>query len=271
MVGQKIESYIDGKPVVPERYETGWSRRSIAACTTRTSNKASQGEARTRRNRHHRGRDPAGLLRGLRQGRRQAGDHQRRALQGREVELGRPPGSGKSALLANSRSMRPRSRLARPPLQGKVAVVYFALERKELVKRRMRAHAMPRGAVFEMKDGRCRPARRRRHRSNLPIAVAGKAIDLLNSSCVEIIVETVRAAEAHYGCPVGLIVIDTFNKGIAMGGGDENAAKDQNITAANLQQVQDQLTDIHIALIGHTGKDESRGARGRTPISATSI
>ena len=46
-----------------------------------------------------------------------------------------------------------------------------------------------------------------------------------------------------------------------MGGGDENAAKDQNITAANLQQVQDR-TDVHIALIGHTGKDESRGARG---------
>ena len=91
--------------------------------------------------------------------------------------------------------------------------------------------------------------------------MAGKAIDLLSPACVEIIVETIRAAEAHYGCPVGLIIIDTFNKGVAMGGGDENAAKDQNITAANLQQVQDQ-TDVHIALIGHTGKDESRGARG---------
>jgi hypothetical protein len=84
----------------------------------------------------------------------------------------------------------------------------------------------------------------------------------LNPSCIEIIVETVREAEAHYGCPVGLIVIDTFNKGIAMGGGDENAAKDQNLVAANLQQIQDELTDIHVALIGHTGKDESRGARG---------
>ena len=76
------------------------------------------------------------------------------------------------------------------------------------------------------------------------------------------IVETVRTAETHFGCPVGLIIIDTFNKGIAVGGGDENTAKDQNIAAANLQQVQDVLTDIHVALIGHTGKDESRGARG---------
>ena len=92
--------------------------------------------------------------------------------------------------------------------------------------------------------------------------MAGKAIDLLNQACIEIIVETIRAAEAHYACPVGLIIIDTFNKGIAMGGGDENEAKDQNIAAANLQAVQDELPDIHVALIGHTGKDESRGARG---------
>ena len=107
-----------------------------------------------------------------------------------------------------------------------------------------------------------RPRETRATRTNLPIAVAGKAIDLLNPASVDIIVETIRAAEAHYGRPVGLIMIDTFNKGIAMGGGDENAAKDQNIAAANLQRIQDELTDIHVALIGHTGKDESRGARG---------
>ena len=83
----------------------------------------------------------------------------------------------------------------------------------------------------------------------------------MNSGCVPTIIDTVRTAEAHFGCPVGLIIIDTFNKGIAVGGGDESSAKDQNITAANLQRVQDQI-DVHIALIGHTGKDESRGARG---------
>ena len=115
--------------------------------------------------------------------------------------------------------------------------------------------------LFEIKDGKLAVREAQATRANLPIAVAGKAIDLLSPACVDIIVETIRAAEAHYGCAVGLIIIDTFNKGVAMGGGDENAAKDQNITAANLQQVQDR-TDVHIALIGHTGKDESRGARG---------
>ena len=170
-----------------------------------------------------------------------------------------PPGSGKSALLASiAIHAADGSDWRGHRSKEKVAVVYFALERKELVKRRLRAHAKPQ-VQFEMKDGALAASETQAARENLPIALAGKAIDLLNPSCI---VETVRAAEAHYGCPVGLIVIDTFNKGIAMGGGDENAAKDQNLVAANLQQIQDELTDIHVALIGHTGKDESRGARG---------
>ena len=157
-----------------------------------------------------------------------------------------PPGSGKSALLANIaihaadghdwRGCRSKAR---------VGAVYFALERSQLAKRRLMVHAL-------QSEGP----------PNLPIAVANGIINLLNSSCVATIIDTVRTAEAHFGCPVGLIIIDTFNKGIAVGGGDENTAKDQNITAANLQQVQDVLTDVHVALIGHTGKDEKRGARG---------
>ena len=156
-----------------------------------------------------------------------------------------PPGCGKSALLANIaihaadghdwRGYRSKDR---------VGVVYFALERSQLVKRRLMVHAL-------QSEGP----------PNLPIAVAGGVIDLLNSGCVPTIIDTVGTAEAHFGCPVGLIIIDTFNKGIAVGGGDESSAKDQNITAANLQRVQDQI-DVHVALIGHTGKDESRGARG---------
>jgi hypothetical protein len=175
-----------------------------------------------------------------------------------------PPGSGKSALLAsvaihvtdessdNWRGYR---------IKAKVGVVYFALERKDLVKRRMRAHTRPQ-VQFEMKDGMLSTRTTRPARTKLPIAVAGRAIDLLDQSCIDIIVDTVRAAEAHFGCAVGLVIIDTINKGIAMGGGDEDKAKDHNIAAANLQAMQDELPDIHVALIGHTGKDESRGARG---------
>ena len=162
-----------------------------------------------------------------------------------------PPGSGKSALLADLaihaaegsdwRGYRSKDR---------VGVVYFALERSHLVKRRLKAQAT----------------------DPLPIAVAGGLIDLKDNRCVATIVDTVRVAEARFARSVGLVIIDTFSKGIAAGGGDEDKAKDQNAAAANLQQVQDQLTDIHIALIGHTGKDETREqgsarlvARGQWP------
>jgi hypothetical protein len=155
-----------------------------------------------------------------------------------------PPGKGKSALLtdivihvasgADWRGYRSKERCG---------VVYFALERADLVKRRLIAHA------------------RRDSLADLPIAVAGQVIDLMSPACVAAIVSAIRAAEAKFGLGVGMIVIDTFAKGIAASGGDEDKAKDQNITLANLRRVQEQ-TGAHVAIIGHTGKDESRGARG---------
>jgi energy-coupling factor transporter ATP-binding protein EcfA2 len=152
-----------------------------------------------------------------------------------------PPASGKSALLASVAMCAADGDGWRGyRSKGRVGVVYFALERGQLAKRRLIAHAGP---------------------PNLPIAVADRIIDLISPACVEIIIDTIRTAEAHFNCPVGMIIIDTFNKGIAAGGGDEDKAKYQNITAANLRRVHEQ-TAIHIALIGHTGKDESRGARG---------
>jgi hypothetical protein len=263
---RKIDIYIDGKPVVPQRYNDRLQReiyRCLHNAEREKTGKANQAKpsAKTEATPQAGGialeffedfektSPKRAIIKGV-------------IYKGERSSWVGPPGSGKSALLAD---------LAIHAAEGsdwrgyrckeKVAVVYFALERKELVKRRLRAHAMPL-IRFDMKDEALSARETRAARTGLGIAVAGKAIDLLNPTCIEIIVETVRAAQAHYGCPVGLIIIDTFNKGIAMGGGDENTAKDQNLVAANLQQIQDMLTDIHVALIGHTGKDESRGARG---------
>jgi hypothetical protein len=61
--------------------------------------------------------------------------------------------------------------------------------------------------------------------------------------------------------PVGSIAFDTLPKGIAAGGGDENSAKDVNRAAANLRRIHD-ARSLHIAVIGHTGKDQSKGSRG---------
>jgi hypothetical protein len=155
-----------------------------------------------------------------------------------------PPGKGKSALLtelavcvasgSNWRGHRSKEHCG---------VVYFALERGDLVRRRLAAHAKRTGEV------------------DLPIAVASRVIDLMSPKCVAIAIDTIRAAEFRFGCSVGMVIIDTYAKGIAIGGGDEDKAKDQNKVLAHLRKVQEAV-NIHIALIGHTGKDEGRGARG---------
>ncbi|MCK1620801.1 AAA family ATPase [Bradyrhizobium sp. 159] len=126
---------------------------------------------------------------------------------------------------------------------GTTGVLILALERGDLYQRRLDAYAL--------RDGY----------KGLPIAVARKIIDLLDPQCVNIIVATAREAEQHMEVAVGLIVIDTYSKGVAAGGGEENSAKDQNRVAANLRRVQE-LIDVHIACVGHTGKDPSKGARG---------
>jgi hypothetical protein len=65
----------------------------------------------------------------------------------------------------------------------------------------------------------------------------------------------------EFRLPVGLVILDTFSKAIAAGGGDEDKARDQNRVAANLRRLHE-MFEIHIALVGHTGKNERRGARG---------
>lgn len=128
--------------------------------------------------------------------------------------------------------------------KGRSGVVIFALERADLVRRRLIAH--------RLRDDL--PA--------LPIAVVGQVIDLMHKGCADQILAAVQRAEEHFSCPVGLVIIDTYPKGIAAGGGDESLAKDQNIAVANMRRVLDRA-HIHIAGIGHTGgKDESRGERG---------
>ena len=66
---------------------------------------------------------------------------------------------------------------------------------------------------------------------------------------------------SKFGGTVRFIGIDTYAKGIAANGGDEDKARDQNRAAANLREVHARNSTC-IALVGHTGKDEFRGARG---------
>jgi hypothetical protein len=155
-----------------------------------------------------------------------------------------PPGRLKSALMTDL-AIHVASGADWRGYQSKEAcgVVYFALERADLVRRRLAAY------------------RQRDNLAGLPIAVAGGIVNLMEPNCVNIIVTTIREAEKKFGCRVGMTVFDTYAKGLAAGGGDENQAKDQGVAIANLRRVQEQ-TGVHIAIISHTGKDEKKGARG---------
>lgn len=175
-----------------------------------------------------------------------------------------PPGGMKSSLLASAavHVAAGRDWFGRKT-KVQTGVIYFALERADLVRRRLVAQARQMGINPE----------------TLNIMVVSEVIDLMNPETAKKIIALNEASyeffeppadwddrdeEAeglHYIMGTGLMIFDTHAKLIAAGGGDEDKAKDQNRMFANLQRVKD-ATQAHIALIGHTGKDETRGARG---------
>jgi len=85
--------------------------------------------------------------------------------------------------------------------------------------------------------------------------------DMVDPRNAKRIAATIHEAEEALGVPIGLAIFDTFAKLIAAAGGNENDAKDQGMVFANLQRVKN-VTGVHLAIIGHTGKDVSRGMRG---------
>src|SRR4029079_9653528 len=150
-----------------------------------------------------------------------------------------PPGAGKSVGLTDlAVHLADAADWRGYRCKGKSGVLIFAFERADLTKRRLTAYAKQRG------------------KHDLPIAVAGQILNLMDPTCVEIMLATIRAAEQDFGCDLGLIIIDTYAKGIAAGGGDEDKARDQNRVLVNLRRLHE-LATLHTAIIGHTGKDET--------------
>lgn len=138
-------------------------------------------------------------------------------------------------------------------------VVYFALERADLVKRRLRAHVETfRTSNPELIDLPC-------------VTVVPGTLDLMDATSVSKVVATIKGIEAEVSGPgTSLIIFDTFAKAIAAGGGDEDKAKDQGRVFANIQRIKDALAFLdvtpHVAIVGHTGNDVERGARGSNAI-----
>lgn len=164
-----------------------------------------------------------------------------------------PPGAMKSALMAQLAmcvgNFQDWNGLKHKAHGG---VLYFALERPDLVKRRLWAHYAKMGIPADEVAG---------------VAIATGIVDLSTIEGVNRVAATIEAAAPEVGGLVGLVIFDTFAKLVAAGGLDENKAADQGKIFANLQRVKDRLNKgklgaPHFALVGHTGKDETRGARG---------
>jgi hypothetical protein len=154
------------------------------------------------------------------------------------------PGSLKSAILiALAHAVASGNSFLGRRNKGACAVIYFALERADLVKRRLRAYAEREG------------------RGDLPVAVVGKTINFMDEKVVTEIVATIDAVEKTFGIKVGLLIVDTLAKAIGAGGGDEDKAKDQGKVYANLQRVTEQRS-VHTAIVCHPGKNEKQGIRG---------
>lgn len=93
--------------------------------------------------------------------------------------------------------------------------------------------------------------------SNLPFETIDEVPNLMVKADVEaLIIELTRA-------PVGVVFFDTL--ACVSVGGDENTAKDMAILLAHCKLIS-RVTGALVVLVHHTGKDESKGARGSSSL-----
>jgi hypothetical protein len=139
------------------------------------------------------------------------------------------------------------------PLAGraKAPVLYCALEGAAGVDRRIAAIVRAMGASdrrFARYDG---------HLSF--------GMDQSGSDSEKALIATCKEIEVKTGEPVALIVIDTL--WCAMGGADENSAKDMAGVVARLKRIAN-ATGAAILVVHHPGKDEKKGMRGSSSLFA---
>jgi hypothetical protein len=127
----------------------------------------------------------------------------------------------------------------------RAGVLIFAFEKASLTRRRLDAYS------------------KRDFYQGLPIAVVDRQVSLLATDAPEIMARTVKDAEAKFGIEVGFVVIDSWSKALAPG--DEDKAAHQNAAAAALMRFIELVGHpLHVATIGHSGRDEAKGERGST-------
>jgi len=103
------------------------------------------------------------------------------------------------------------------------------------------------------------------HEGTVPLAILTRGPNLLNISEVEVLIEQLRTLSVEAGFPLGVVVIDTLSRAIP--GGDENSSEDMTRVIAVADRIRNELHSATM-LIHHSGKDNAKGARGHSSLSA---
>jgi hypothetical protein len=97
-------------------------------------------------------------------------------------------------------------------------------------------------------------------RQGLPIHVLADAPNLMETQDVKDLIAAVRSIEG-----VKLVIVDTLSQ--VTPGADENAGKDMGRAIAHCNTIA-RATGAFVLLVGHTGKDETKGQRGWSGMPA---
>lgn len=101
--------------------------------------------------------------------------------------------------------------------------------------------------------------------SDAPLLVRPSPIDLLRAEVdMPALMELCNEVKADHG-QIAMIVVDTLSR--AMAGGNENGPEDMTRLIGNLDVLRD-LTNAHIMVVHHSGKDTAAGARGHSSLRA---
>jgi hypothetical protein len=109
-------------------------------------------------------------------------------------------------------------------------------------------------------------ARREFKEKNTPIRVITSNVNLYKDKAdLKRIIKAVKDAETQFGMPAVAIIIDTLAR--ATPGMNENSSEDMGKAIGHLDELRNE-TGAAVVLVHHSGKDETKGARGWSGLHA---
>jgi len=100
----------------------------------------------------------------------------------------------------------------------------------------------------------------------VPFAAITAQVNLLDPGAdTEPLIDKIGQAAREIDMPVALVVIDTLSR--AMAGGEENSSEDMGLFVRNADRIRAE-TGAHVLIVHHSGKDQTRGARGHSLLRA---